>query len=135
MAFWAIGGENFERLVKAMSNYEGNAHEAINDVLHNFGSAKIQEEIRRLMPVSGKDWRGKNPAAKIGNSLKDNKGNLWITVRTTKNYHYLYFPDDGENTLDHEGNQQFFLRGGKASENEIINRCVIRLTNEFEKGV
>lgn len=121
----------FDRMHQAMLDYAGNTEEAINDILHNDASPLIQEEIKRLMPVSGKNWKGKKSSAKSSKSLTDEKGNLFVTVKTTKNYQYLYFPDDGSNTRRHVGNQQFFLKGGEAKQNEIIDRCVARLVDDF----
>ena len=83
------------------------------------------------MPVSGKTWKGRKPPAKTGKSLTDEKWNLSVTVKTTKQYQYLYFPDDGSNTKHHAGNQQFFQRGGDSQADEITERCINRLTNAF----
>lgn len=117
---------------EALANYVGDAEEAINEVLHNFAGDRAQEEIKRLIPVSGKTWKGKAPPARTSNSLQNIHGNLSETVTTTKKYQYLYFPDDGTNTRRHVGNQRFFERGGDAVTDEIIERCLGRLTNNFE---
>ena len=93
-----INFSEVDRVQKAMENYQGNVEESINDVLHNEAGDLAQEEIRRLMPVSGKHWRGKKPAAKKAKSLRNITGNLSVTVTTAKAYQYLYFPDDGSNT-------------------------------------
>ncbi len=123
---------SFDRMYQAMKNFEGNTMEVISDVLHKDASPLIQKEIKRLMPVSGRTWNGKRNAAQHSKSLTDEKGPLSVTVKTTKNYQYLYFPDDGTNTRRHVGNQQFFLRGGEAEKEEIIERCIARLTEDFE---
>lgn len=133
MADFSIDVREFDKLQKAMQDFQGNTEATINEVLHNEASPLIQEEIKRLMPVSGKTWAGKKPAAKSAKSLTDLKGNLSITVTTTKNYGYLYFPDDGTNSRRHVGNQQFFKRGGEAAQDDIVDRCIRRLVNEFEK--
>lgn len=133
MADFRINVREFDKLQKAMQDFRGNTEATINEVLYNEASPLIQEEIKRLMPVSGKTWVGKKPAAKTAKSLTDLKGNLSITVITTKAYSYLYFPDDGTNTRRHVGNQQFFRRGGEAAQDDIVDRCIQRLVNEFEK--
>jgi predicted small lipoprotein YifL len=121
-----------EKLQQAMKDYQGDTEEAINDVLHNYAGDRAQEDIIRLMPVS----RKKNGShAKHSKSLKNVLGNLSVTVTTAGKYGYLYFPDDGTSTRLHAGNQRFFERGGDAAMNDIVERCVTRLTNEFEKGV
>jgi hypothetical protein len=118
-----------EQLQDALREYQGNAEEAINDVLHNEAGTLIQDSIRRLIPVSGKTWKGKPKGARAGNSLRSINSNLAVTVTTTKKYQYLYFPDDGTSTKKHMGNKQFFHKGGEAVKNEIIERCILKLTN------
>lgn len=127
MDFW-----EFERLQNAMKQFPGNTEKEINEVLHNEASPLIQDAIRRLMPVSGKTWKGKAPAAKTGKSLTDEKGNLFITVKTSKKHQYLYFPNDGTNTRRHVGEQYFFERGGESQQTEIVDRCINRLVTNFE---
>lgn len=121
----------FDNLQEAMKAYEGNVETTINDVLHNEAKGLLQEEIKRLMPVSGRQWKGKKPAAKGANSLTEVTGNLYIMVKSKKPYNYLYFPDDGSNTRRHAGNQQFFHRAGEAKKQEIIERCITRLAESL----
>lgn len=123
--------EDFERLQQAMVEFQGNSAKIINQVFHDEGAQWVSEEIQRLMPVSGRTWSGKANAAKGSKSLTNEKGNLSFTVKTTKKYQYLYFPDDGSNTKRHAGNQQFFARGGEIKQNDIIDRCITCLTKEF----
>lgn len=132
---YSIDVSQIDALQKAMKEYQGNTEETINDVLHNYAGDLMQESIKKYMPVSGADWRGKKKAAKHSKSLKNVNTNLAVTVTTTKNYHYLYFPDDGTNTKRHIGNQQFFRKGGEAVQDDIINRCIISLAENFDKGV
>lgn len=132
MARLELDAREVDRLLQAAQDFQGDAESAINEVLHTEASPLIQDAIRRLMPVSGKTWRGKKPPAKTSKSLTDEKENLAITVKTSKRYQYLYFPDDGTNTRRHVGNQQFFWRGGESQQNEIIDRCVSRMVNDFE---
>ena len=132
MSTFTLETESLDRLQKAMKDFQGDTETTINEVLHKEASPLIQDAVRRLIPVSGRTWNGKKPPAKRGKSLKDEKGNLSITVKSSKNYNYLYFPDDGSNTRRHAGNQQFFLRGGKSQESEIVNRCIGKLVNSLE---
>lgn len=133
---FTLDAANFDRLQKAMQEHKGNTEKVINEVLHNEGSPLIQEAIRLLIPESHRDWKGKPMAARYGKSLTDEKGNLSITVKTTSKYHYLYFPDDGSNTVRHakSGNQQFFRRGGESVQDEIVDRCISRLVESFEQS-
>lgn len=135
MAYLDIDGSAIDKLITAMEEYSGNVEEAINYVLHNEVFELAEPSIKNLMPVSGKHWKGKKAGAKASKSLSQEDGNLSVTVRSKAGYAYLYFPDDGSNTRRHIGNQRFFERGGEAVLNEITNRCINKLTNEFEKGV
>ena len=134
MARFEMDSKEVDRLYGALKNFPGNAEEAINEVFHNDAPPLVSEEIKRLMPVSGKMWKGKKPAAKTAKSLTDEKANLSFTVKTTGAYHYLYFPDDGTNTRRHAGEQQFFNRGGENKQSEIVDRCIARIVNGFEQS-
>lgn len=135
MSSFKLDVAEFERLQNAMKSFQGDTEKAINEVLHKDASTLIQDAVKLLMPISNRTWTGKKAPAKTAKSLTDEKGNLYITVKTTKNYQYLYFPDDGSNTKNHAGNQQFFMRGAESQENEIIERCIAKLVNSFEDVV
>lgn len=130
----SINVQEFERLERALRSFPGNAEETINAVLHNEGGLLMQEAIQPLIPQSGKTWKGKRAPARVGNSLRSTNENLAVWVRSTKSYQYLYFPDDGTSTRRHVGNQQFFWRGAESVKGEVIDRCVGRLIQTFEKG-
>lgn len=130
-----IDGDEFDSLLEAIKSFPGNAEKVINDVLHNEGNELIQRNIRLLIPVSGRTWKGKAAPAKTGASLTSVNGNLSVTEKTTKKYQYLYFPNDGTNTQRHVGNQQFFFEGAENASGDIIDRCIERLTNQIEEGV
>ena len=132
MARFEMDTKEIERLHNVIRNFPGDAEEAINDVFHNDAPPIVSEAIKRLIPTSGRTWRGKPPAAKGAKSLTDETANLAFTVKTTAKYHYLYFPDDGTNTRRHIGNQQFFQRGGEAKQSEIVDRCITRIVQKFE---
>lgn len=126
----AINYAEFDKLYQAMQEFQGNTEDAINDVLHNYAGDRAQKDILRLMPVSKKS---KGTHAKFSKSLENRtKENLAATVGTKGKYGYLYFPDDGTNTRRHVGNQRFFERGGEAATSDIIERCVTKLTQNFE---
>ena len=126
-----LNAQGVDKLHNALQAYEGDAESVINDVLHNQAGDLAQEAIRRLMPSSGKRWRGKKPAAKSSQSMRNDKANLELTVRNTSNYAYLYFPNDGSNTRRHAGQQFFFERGGESVVDDIIDRCVEKLVNKL----
>lgn len=86
----------------------------------------FEKAIHNAMPESGRKWRRKKAAAKKANSLQDkNKAeNLAVTIRAKTTYGYLYFPDDGSNTLHHYGNQRFFESGIEQKETEAVNDMI-----------
>lgn len=131
MSQFNINDTGLKQLEEHMKNFAGNVEEVINDVLHNEAAPLAQDAIRRLMPVSGKSWKGKKAAAKSGKSMQSVNYNLAVEVKTTKDYQYLYFPNDGTNTRRHAGQQFFFEKGGEAVQNDVVERCVARLTENF----
>lgn len=133
---YRINATEIDRLSAAMKEYAGDIEDAVNDVLHNQAGKLIQDQIYLLMPVSDvKPWNGKLPHAKDSKSLRNVPDHLSITVTTKKDYHYLYFPDDGSNTRNHYENQQFFARGGDAATDDVVDRCIAKLINNFENEV
>lgn len=137
MARFEMDTKEIERLYSTIRNFPDNAEKSINEVFHNDAPPLVSDEIRRLMPTSGRTWKGKPTAAKTAKSSvtgrKDEMKNLTFAVGTTTKYHYLYFPDDGSNTRNHVGNQQFFQRGGENKQSEIVDRCINRITDDFNR--
>lgn len=132
MSRLTLSASEFDRVLKAIEQFPGNAEKAINDVLHGPGAELIQERIRKYTPVSDKK---KGPHAADSASLTSIGSNLAVTVKSTKKFNYLYFPDDGTNTRRHVGNQQFFLRGAEDASGEIVDSITEKLTQSFEEGV
>lgn len=126
-AFVSMDAREIEELQRVIAAYQGKAEKVINNVLHSYGYEQIEKNIRRILPVSGRTWKGKKAPAKTGNSFESIESNLAIEVKNRKNYYYLYFPDDGSNTRRHAGNQHFMLRGAEASKKDIINRCIAEI--------
>lgn len=125
----SLDTEAFNRLEEAMKDYQGDVEKRINEVLWEEGGVLIEDAIMQLLPASGRKWKGKKPAAKSSKPFVQEQGNLSVTVKTKKVYGYLYFPDDGSNTRKHAGNQQFMLGGAEIEQDEIIQRCIAKLTN------
>lgn len=116
---------------KLISNYGDNALKVIDDVLHNEGAKEIKNRITQILPVSGRRWKGKSRAAVSAQPFTQENEMLAVTTVSRKTYHYLYFPDDGSNTLHHAGNQQFMRRGAENSVNKIIDLCLGKLTENL----
>lgn len=123
-----------EALEKAMRAFPGKAGEAINNELKENGASILRKEINRLMPVSGRKWKGKlTGARKSKKSLKSSVWDMTLVVFTSTPYGYLYFPNDGTNTKRHAGERYFFEGALANKEAVIIHRCVQRLTDEIQK--
>lgn len=128
--------KQFDTLQRAMQNYGDQAGRAVDDVLHNEGGKLINDEIMRLLPASGRKWRGKKTAAKRTQPFTQDNGSLSVTIRTKSAYNYLYFPDDGTNTKHHIGYKgkprEFMMHGAENQTSEIIDRCITRLIRTWE---
>lgn len=103
----------------------------INDVLHDNDTAEgVIYAIKSLMPNSRRDWKGKPENAIFSDCfISDTSELLTLTIKTKKPYNYLYFPDDGSNTKNHQGNQHFMKRGADASVSSIAQLCAAQLTD------
>ena len=124
--------EQTEELIKAAEEFGRGYGRVIDDVLHNEGGKLINDEIMRLLPESGRTWKGKKPSARRSKPFEQKNDPLAVTVRTKSAYHYLYFPDDGTNTKNHKGQQYFMWRGAENKSEEIIDRCIDRLIKKWE---
>ena len=115
-------------LEEMFSQYE-HAEDVINSVLHKEGAERIKKEIINILPVSGRHWRGKAKAAKYAQPFTQKDGNLSVTIKSRGKYGYLYFPDDGSNTIKHFGNQKFMQRGAENATDSIVDTILDRLVN------
>lgn len=135
-ASFTLNASQLEQLQDAMKQYSGHAGREINDVLHNEGGKLINDEIMRLLPASGRMWKGKKPAAKSTQPFRQYDGQLSVTIATKTAYNYLYFPDDGTDTQRHIGYKgkprDFMQKGAENQTSKIIDRCINRLIKEWE---
>ena len=132
MARFELDVSQHERLQRDMQEYGNQAGRTVDDVLHNEGGKLIEEEIMRLLPESGRTWKGKRTAAKRAQPFTQKNESLAVTIKTKSPYHYLYFPDDGSNTKRHRGEQQFMYRGAENQTNRIMDLCINRLIEKWE---
>lgn len=123
---YSMDESNVLELETTIKEYQNGAEEKINKYLHGKGYEMFESSIQNAMPESNRQWRGKKAAAKDARSLQDgNKSeNLAVTIRAKTEYGYLYFPNDGTNTIRHQGNQQFFRQGVEEKENDAINDLI-----------
>lgn len=131
MASFELDIDEFESLQQSMEAYGDGAIRIINDVIQNEGAEKIKAEIMPLLPASGRTWKRKKAPARSAAPFTQQSEMLAVTVKTVSSYNYLYFPDDGSNTIKHMGNQQFMQRGAENASSAIIDLCVGQLTEEL----
>lgn len=124
--FDASGMDEFTDM---LSQYGDAARKVINDTLHQEGAKEIKKEITRLLPASGRNWKGKGAPARSAMPAKFSQDDdlLAVTIAARGKYHYLYFPDDGSNTKRHVGNKQFMHKGAEKAAPKIIDLCLGKL--------
>lgn len=128
--------QQFDTLQRAMQLYPSTAGREVDDVLHNEGGKLINDEIMRLLPESGRSWKGKRTAAKRAQPFTQVNDSLSVTVKTKSAYNYLYFPDDGTNTKNHIGYRgrprEFMYKGAENQTARIMELCIDRLIQKWE---
>lgn len=133
MGWFEFDAGSIDDLYETMVSYGAGSGQIIDKVLRTEGAEEIKKQIARLLPSSGRHWKGKAPAASSampGRFDQDN-GELSVTIAARGKYHYLYFPDDGSNTRKHAGNKQFMLHGAEAAAPKVVEMCVGKLTEAF----
>lgn len=110
-----------------------NAASVIDEVLKNEGATEIKKNITRLLPSSGRHWKGKGSSAiqVMPGKFEQRDSMLEVTIAAVGKYHYLYFPDDGTNTKKHAGEQHFMRRGAENTYNKIFYLCLRKLDPEL----
>lgn len=131
MSEFKLDYANIDSVTEAIMNYGEGAESAINRTLEEFAAPLVEENITRILPVSGRVWKGKKRAAKFAKPFVRQMVNLGFIIRTKSAYNYLYFPDDGSSTRKHVGNKQFMIKGTEMSVNSIIDRCIADLVKDF----
>ena len=133
MGWFEFDAGSIDDLHEKMVSYGTGSGQIIDKVLRSEGAEEIKKQIARLLPSSGRHWKGKAPAASSampGRFDQDN-GELSVTIAARGKYHYLYFPDDGSNTRKHAGNKQFMLHGAEAAAPKVVEMCVGKLAEAF----
>ena len=133
MGWFEFDAGSIDDLYEKMVSYGTGSGQIIDKVLRSEGAEEIKKQIARLLPSSGRHWKGKAPAASSampGRFDQDN-GELSVTIAARGKYHYLYFPDDGSNTRKHAGNKKFMLHGAEAAAPKVVEMCVGKLAEAF----
>lgn len=117
-----LNSDEIELLFKAIMEYPKNAEKKINKYLHGHGYERMEKSIHNAIPVSER----KKKHAKNANPLKDKDptANLAVTITTKTKYRYLYFPDDGTNTLHHAGERYFFQDSMERETDNVVSELL-----------
>lgn len=119
----------------AIEMYGAGSGQVIDKVLHGEGADRIKHAIPSHIHPSGRKWNGKtasiagNPGA--GSRLSQDDAPLQVTIAARGALRYLYFPDDGSDTVNHIGDQQFMQTGAEEEEQNIIDMCMDALFEKF----
>lgn len=130
---WTLDSAQLDRLMAEAVKWPDVSEDAINEVLHGEGGVLIGAAIDKLVPESGRRFKGHRTGAKGTAWQSYDKSNLAVTVVARGKRGYLYFPDDGANTKRHAGNQQFFPRGAEAATSDVVDLCIANIHRRMEE--
>lgn len=126
---FSLHDDDINSLIQRIQEYQGNAEEAIGEYLKNELPDIAKPSIQNLIPVSDRN----KPHAKYSNPFKeDMEGLLSVSIHTKKNWHYLYFPDEGEGTSKGQFPHNFMEEGIETEYDTIINGLLDSLINKWE---
>lgn len=133
MGWYEVDLKEFDDLQQKIEEYGDKSKRVVDEVLHGEGAVQIKDEISRILPASGRKWKGKSRPASVAmpGSFAQDDDVMSVTIAARGTYHYLYFPDDGTNTDKHIGNQQFMKQGADAATPDIIELCTGRIVEEL----
>lgn len=128
-----IDASQLETLAKRFNQFPKEIEKAVNPYLHSEAPQTMEDEIRRLMPVStvskSSPWSSGSLAirakdhAKTSGSIVQGKINLGFYLKTTPKYGYLIFPEEGRGKKQiRKGAQLFFRFGADNTTDPIVNR-------------
>ena len=133
---YSIDYQELDKIENLFNEFPDTAKAAVNNILHSdIAVDMVEDNIQLLLPSSGRHWKGKGAAAASTQPFRKGPNELLtLIVRSKTKYNYLYFPDDGSNTVHHMGNQHFMQHGAENSLGAIADLCAANIINEFNKG-
>lgn len=129
-ANFSINDDDIDKLIQAIQSYEDDAEEAIGDYLENKVPKIVKPSIQNLIPVSD---RRKKHARNSAPFTEDMDGKLSVYIHTKYQWHYLYFPDEGEGTSKGQSPHDFMLQGVENQYDTLINGILDSLMNAWDK--
>lgn len=133
---YSIDYQELDKIENLFNEFPDTAKAAVNNILHSdIAVDMVEDNIQKLLPSSGRHWKGKGAAAASTQPFRKGPNELLtLIVRSKTKYNYLYFPDDGSNTVHHMGNQHFMQHGAENSLGAIADLCTANVINEFNQG-
>lgn len=130
-ASFSIHDEDVNKLIESIQRFQGDAEDAIGQYLQNDVPQITKPSIQNLIPVSD---RNKAHARTSAPFTEDMEGKLSIYIHTKKQWHYLYFPDEGEGTSKGQAPHNFMLEGVENEYDTLVNGLLDSLINEWDKN-
>lgn len=119
---------DFEKVINAIIEFEGNSEKIINQYLEEEAKNKIIDSIINLIPVSA----SRKKHAKRSNPLDGKRrSNLTLTITSKNKYNYLYFPDQGEGT--NKVAKEFMEKGIDNVYEDVVNSMLEKLQKKLEE--
>lgn len=130
-ARFTIHDDDINKLIESIQAFSGDAEDAIGNYLENTLPDIAKPSIQHLIPVSDRN----KPHARYSSPFtEDMDGRLSISIHTTKKWHYLYFPDEGEGTSKGQQPHNFMEEGLEAEYDTIINGLLDSLINVWQQN-
>lgn len=129
---FTIKDEDIEKLQKAVQNFGEGAEKVIGNYLENEADEIFRNAIANLIPISDRNKKhAKNSAPLTGEMLSQTS----LYIHTKRNFHYLYFPDQGEGTSKGSPPHEFMEGGVDTQYDTVVNALIDALINELNKNL
>ena len=128
---FSLEDQGFDDIIEVMQSMGQAGGKALTNYFKTEVGPMVQRRIDALMPSSGRTFKGHSSGAKGSAWQRYRPDGLSVEVGTTAARRYLYFPDDGSNTINHAGNQRFFERGAEAAGPEVADGALEALMREW----
>ena len=119
MSRFELDAKDIEILEHTIQEYQQGAEGRITEYLHGKGYEILSNSIQNIIPVSNREKKHARNYKALRDRYKDSS--LAVTVGSIPRFGYLYFPDDGSNTIHHAGQQHFFEQGINDEKENVIN--------------
>lgn len=129
-AAFSLNDDDVNKLIEAIQKFEGSAEEAIGGYLEGEVPSIVKPSIQNLIPISD---RNKAHASTSAPFTEDMEGKLSIYIHTKKQWHYLYFPDEGEGTSKGQAPHDFMMQGVENQYDALVNGLLDSLINEWDR--